>query len=1289
MKRNHNNPKNQRSPSSKPRITQVAGALLAFGFGGVATGADITLSDQPLATAAAVQPKPNLLFILDNSGSMDSAYMPDDMSSSSKYGYWSAQCNGVAFDPTESYPAPMKADKTSYPDVSFTNAPDDGYVPTGSKSDLTENYFYLYTGSQPKMSWNYNFAGVDKTTQFYTECMTSTSSASSVFTYVALKTESTAIQQKYANWYSYYRKRFLLMRTAMGRALSKLDDSYRVGFSTISDTKAIDGTKYFRDVKDFNTSQRSNIYSSLYGSSPNSSTPLRATLSKAGRYFAKKAPGQTYDPMQYACQRNYALLSTDGYWNTGLETTTYGPFIVDANTSVGQQDGAEQRPMLDTAATVTTRKTKYTAIAYRDKTSAADVQSRTRPWTRTKTTYSPGVPGSCNGQYIKRVYNETSTQPQRQEQYFVTPQQASYSYTTTETLINGQLSESSNSAVTIGTWGTKTGASTVTYASDTGTPTVFTTPASASSTTCSALGVNPSYSTATAGSWTSWSPTSITYAYTDPVVGTYAAGTPTSSDVSMGGVGDTLADVAEYYWKNDLRQDSYGNCKSTSSGMERDVCANVLNPVGVDTNKAQHMSTYTIGLGTNGTLTYDTDYPTQTTGDFADVKSGKKIWPEPGDGKGAENIDDLWHAAVNGRGKYFSALSASSLSNAISSVFSSVHEDAGAAAAAATTSLELISGANNKLFSASYTTQQWTGDLKAYSLNGTTGVVDKTPIWEAQKLLDTRVDSLTHSNRTIYFNSSSNLAAFSYNNLTATQKGYFNNLCVTSALSQCASLSTDEKANANSGDKLVNYLRGDRTYETGKANGAFRKREHVLGDIINGAPVYVGKPPFKYSDTGYADFVTANLNRKSAVYVAANDGMLHAISATDGTEFWAFIPSAVIPNLYKLAESDYASKHRYFVDGAPTIGDVKIGGVWKTILVGGLNKGGKSYYALDVTDPDAPKMLWEFTSTDMGYSFGAPVITKRADGTWVVAVTSGINNSTGDGKGHLYLINAATGALLLDLPTSEGSASTPSNLSQLNTWIDSDTNNTSLRFYGGDMLGNLWRFDTDSRYGASPSAVKLAVLRSSVSTTQPITTRPVTVELYGKPVVIVGTGRYMGDPDILDTNDQSVYAIRDPLTTTGWGDVQADTTNFTRQTMTVSGTSASITSNTVDWTKGGWWLNFPNSGERMFVDMDLQLNTLAISTAIPNGNPCSSGGSSWLYFLNAATGSKLSSAPDAGSRFSPDTLVVGANFVKDAEGNIRLITQDNKGDITTDRGKDSPPPTSATAHRTSWRELID
>jgi len=375
------------------------------------------------------------------------------------------------------------------------------------------------------------------------------------------------------------------------------------------------------------------------------------------------------------------------------------------------------------------------------------------------------------------------------------------------------------------------------------------------------------------------------------------------------------------------------------------------------------------------------------------------------------------------------------------------------------------------------------------------------------------------------------------------------------------------------------------------------------------------------------------------------------------------------------------------------MGDIQVGGVWKTILVGGLNKGGKSYYALDITDPADPKTLWEFTDDDMGLTYGNPIITKRADGTWIVALTSGYNNSSGDGKGHLYILNANTGTVLMDLVTTAGSAATPSGLSKINAWIDDPADNTAKRFYGGDQLGNLWRFDIDDLVAPNHSAMLLAELKLSATTPQPISTKPVTVEVSGKPVVIVGTGRYMGETDISDTTQQAIYAIKDPLTSTGWGDVRTNA-NFVTQTLTLNGTeeaatSAEVSTNPVDWTsKAGWRLDLPHSRERVFSNMGLQLGTLAIGTAIPSGDACASGGSSWRYYLNVATGSAVSTNP-VGVRWSSLALIVGISWVKDTNGNVRIIYQNSDSTISSEVPPTAPTTGAGSIHRTSWRELAD
>jgi type IV pilus assembly protein PilY1 len=770
-----------------------------------------------------------------------------------------------------------------------------------------------------------------------------------------------------------------------------------------------------------------------------------------------------------------------------------------------------------------------------------------------------------------------------------------------------------------------------------------------------------------------------------------------------------LADVAEYYFATDLRTSALGNCASSSSGSAQNVCGNIVRPVGSDKATWQHMNSFTIGLGVSGTLPYDKNYLTQTAGAYVDLTSGTLNWPVPegadlnnGEGGNATNVDDLWHAAVNGRGQYYSALNASALSEAINGVVTSVQQVSGSGATASTSTLQLVAGDNNQVFRASYTTQLWTGDLQSFPINGTTGVIASTATWSAQA----KLDAMATSARKVYFSNGSALQSFEYGNLSTAQKGYFDNLCgQTLIATQCSLLSASNKTVANTGANLVNYLRGVRTYETASVDASnnsiaalYRKRDHVLGDIINGAPVHVGKPPFSYADAGYADFVTAQATRTPVVYVGSNDGMLHAFSAatggTGGSELWAYVPSVVMPNLYKMADSSYGSKHQYSVDGAPVMGDIKVGTDWKTIVVGGLNSGGRGYYALDITDPNNPKALWEFTDANMGLSFGNPVIAKRSDGTWIVAFASGYNNTDGDGKGHLYVLNANTGVKLLDIATSAGTNADPSGLAKINAWIESTSDNTAKRFYGGDQQGNLWRFDIDALLPPNRAAMQLAKFQVDASTPQPITTKPETVEISGRPVVVVATGRYLGSTDITDSTQQSIYAVRDTLTATGWSDVRADTTNFVRQTFTLNGpvataTAASVSNTSVDWsTKGGWWIDLPHSRERVSTNLGLQYSTLAIATAIPNGDACASGGSAWRYYLNVANGGVVTTNP-AGGLWSTDGLIMGMTWVQDSNGNARIIYQKSNGDNVIETPPVATSSGSGSVHRTSWRELAD
>lgn len=1183
------------------KLTALAVLMLLASTGHAAT-ADI--SQVPLATTQSA--KPNIMFILDDSGSMSWDFMPDDVQPNmdanvqprgiayptpnysyarylreSTYGAWSAQCNGVAFDPNQDYTPPIKADGLStYPQAIYNGGPNDpiiNIVPTdGFTTDAaaanrtaTQNcsaydtlnppayctlsgaFYYQYTGAQPLLSWTYNANGtVNKTTTFFNECQSSIGSTpgSAVFTKVLIDDASTPleIKKKYANWYAYYRTRQLTMRTAAGRAFQKMTADSRIGFTVINDpTITTTGANAkFLETLDFNSTQKDTFFGLLYTLPAASGTPLRGSLSKIGKYFANKLPGQTAQngPIQYSCQRNFAILSTDGYWNAGnsgsagQETSSYGPLRLD-NTAIGNTDGGQVPPMKDSA-------------------------------------------GSSN----------------------------------------------------------------------------------------------------------------------------------------------SLADVAQYYWDTDLRPD-----------MDDDVVP-LTDTLPRDPNRKQHLNTYTIGLGVKGTLSYTSDYLTNpSASDYAALSSdpSTKNWPIPA-GAGSENathIDDLWHAAVNGRGQYFSVGNSSQLATALVTALDNIGSKSGTGSAAATSTQTPVQ-TDKSVFIASYTSGNWTGDVRAYDFtinsDGTLVAPDTSPgkeKWSAATALND--PKLTPSARKILFNDGTKtLVDFTYANLTkASLASAFDNRCgvpstrpATELMSQCLQLTANQKDQVT-GDNLVNYLRGDRTLEQDGSNTAtkvFRQRQSRLGDIVNASPVHVGKPPFQYADAGYSSFVAAQASRTKMLYVAANDGMLHAFNAdASGSELWAFIPSAVIQDLWVLADSSYKNNHRYFVDASPVLADVYDGSSWHTILVGGLGAGGRAYYALDVTTPNSPKLLWEFSnSTDpklgdanLGLTLGKPIVTKNAAGTWVVALTSGANNiNPGDGNGRLYVLNAMTGAQIhapIETCVSSapcvgaGNTTTPSNLLEINAWTVSPVDNTTKRYYGGDMLGNMWRFDADDL--VPPAGVEAALLGTAASAdgkVQSITTRPMLNEskANGQPIALVsfGTGRLFGLSDYSDMTVQSIYTIRDKLADSSSLGQLRSSAGLVQQKMN---SDRSVTSSTVNWSDSavnGWFVDLqPASasatGERVIVNGVSFSNILGIATMLPSSNsdPCKPSGTSFLYQFGLESGP--ASQPEAFS----DVITGLSVVVQEGQGEKAVLATTSKGEVkTTAKDKTLPTPPGG-VKRTSWRELVD
>ncbi|MEJ2346910.1 MAG: PilC/PilY family type IV pilus protein [Gammaproteobacteria bacterium] len=322
-------------------------ALIPF----ASLGAPGTLTNSPLFLANSV--KPNIMFTLDNSGSMTWTFMPDSVGND-PYSYWyntrygnSCYKNGVYnkvyYDPNVTYNPPVKADGSQYPDASFNAAPYDGYDSTEGTVDLRSQFKPDYFTPKAANGW-YNGAGYeyyyswqnDQQAAYYYK-YTGTSPATpdpdtcypnSDYTKVVVSATSgpggTDERQNFANWFSYYRTRILLMKTAVGQAFGSLNDQYRVGFSTLNSASS-----NFIDTQDFDSTQRTAWYSKLYSIDPDGGTPLREALVRDGQYY-ESGYGTHSSPIQASCQQNFTIVSTDGYWssnsgfNVGDQDNTIG-----------------------------------------------------------------------------------------------------------------------------------------------------------------------------------------------------------------------------------------------------------------------------------------------------------------------------------------------------------------------------------------------------------------------------------------------------------------------------------------------------------------------------------------------------------------------------------------------------------------------------------------------------------------------------------------------------------------------------------------------------------------------------------------------------------------------------------------------------------------------------------------------------------------------------------------------------------------------------------------------------
>lgn len=822
---------------------------------------------------------------------------------------------------------------------------------------------------------------------------------------------------------------------------------------------------------------------------------------------------------------------------------------------------------------------------------------------------------------------------------------------------------------------------------------------------------------------------------------------------SGSGTRDTLADSAFYYWANDLRPDLENKIAPympiKSGNPTKDYWDPRNNPA-----TWQHMVNFTVGLGLSNSLTKESQHGTQNAptwhGDsrsptFADMDelmglgSNGLSWPNIISDK-ASTIYDLWHAAINSRGEFFSADSPDSLVRAFQQILERISGRSTTGSSPAMNSGVGDDG-TGYAYQASYAADQnWAGDLVATEKSiDPHGNYLETEKWSAAELLDLR----NYNDRKIFMAkpSGTGMVKFDWNNLSAAQKIALNR-------------DPDRGGNVDSlGQERLKFLHGNRSRE----NNPFRTRTSVLGDIVNSKPITVRGARYltgyanriEGADSKYEEFYEEHKNRTPMVYVGANDGMLHAFDANTGKEEFAFVPSAVFNNLYKLTASGYGeAQHQFFVDGSPVVADVFFDNKWRTVLVGTLGAGGKGMFALDVTDPSSIKLLWEFNEDQLaandfevklGYSYSQPTIARLHNGRWAAVVGNGYAaTGSNNGKASLLIIDIEDGSLTKELIVA-GKPGVPNGMS---TPKLADINGDGIAdyAYAGDQQGNVWRFDfapassnSDNPFlrtkaPRSGETVDFQISFGGASlfkaldqngNPQPITAAPSIIRHPSGNgyIIVVGTGRFYadGDKNGLTDSSQSVYGIWDPTTkkprsasksdfpvaNVKRGNLQKQTMESALTSVDNGGEARSLSNTQVPWAvpptstqsgwdtadkKVGWFFDLAIDKEMIVADMLQFGQTLYFQSLVPNVDPCASGVENWSYAINPATGGRTMHHAWTDYRSTADPTKPVTAVKMGGEGGLSIGQRpDKKFELCTGLACNEITPDPASIGRQSWR----
>jgi type IV pilus assembly protein PilY1 len=792
---------------------------------------------------------------------------------------------------------------------------------------------------------------------------------------------------------------------------------------------------------------------------------------------------------------------------------------------------------------------------------------------------------------------------------------------------------------------------------------------------------------------------------------------PYSDTASGTKYSNSFADVAMKYWLTDLRPDLSNNVRSIAS----------------DEAYWQHLNFYAIGLGVIGTL--DANDPAVLkglTGSASSTPPRTLDWPTPASNS-PRSIDDMWHATVNGRGKLLNAKTAAELNASILTLMSDINGKEGTQSGVAVSTASLTK--DTKKYTPSYTPVSWAGNVTAFSLDATSG--NQTGIaWQVEKLVSTdpQTGAKTYASiipsaasRNIFVGngntSGTRAVPFTYASLSSAGLTASMNGTVNSALIDY--LRGDPTNEANSGSTFGLYRgRDTRLGDIVNSTPVFVK--DTLDQSYDTLPTTVA------GQSTYQTFVSDKKRRGEGVlFVGANDGMLHAfrdgtydpttgaVIQPGGIEVFAYVPKALLPTLNLLAEKTYPSNHRFYVDGPNTETDAYVATPsnatphWSNIVLGSTGAGAgapsssgvsprSAVFALDVTSlntsstgMDANSVLWEISSSNSSFAEMGYVLTDvqsgpTLDGSWVAIFGNGYESKSCQAR--LYVVNVQSGALIREINTNSGNCTTSKN-GLGGVRIVRNSKQQIIGVYAGDLLGNLWKFSlNDSNAGNWKVDLSGAPLYTA-GITQPITAAPAVVTLSAATapstgyMVVAGTGKFFEASDLTTVTQQSIYGLWDPLAF-GAATIPAGTTLSSNALLVqqiisapVTGANgnryASISTNAVSYTgatpRRGWYINLPNTGQRLVYPLDLLVGRVGVADTISPANisldPCTNttSGTGYLYLFDALTGAGPSVAVldsnGDGVVNTSDLLVSGLEGSADGR-NVTLKVKETQAETT-------------------------